>query len=108
MRHCGCSRPIRPRPGGGSCSPPRSPTETVRRGTDHADRAAVLVESALPLDKLVSAHVDDLVAAPDVHAAIGALSTPRTTVTTTRKFIVDGAEGHDLLWYAASELPYLF
>ncbi len=83
------------------------PAEAIRRGAGHADRAAVIVGSAVPLGKVVSAHVDDLVAAPDVHAAIGALPAADTG-DDDAKFIVDGAEGHDLLWYAASELPYLF
>src|SRR5260370_11467480 len=82
------------------------PAETVGRGAGHADRAAVLVGSAIPLDKVVSAHVDDLVAAPDVHAAIGALEAADKG-DDDAKFIVDGAEGHDLLWYSASELVYL-
>ncbi len=81
--------------------------ETVCRGVGQADRAAVLVGSAIPLDKVVSAHVDDLVATPDVNAAIGALPAADTG-DDDAKFIVDGAEGHDLLWYAVSELPYLF
>ncbi len=83
------------------------PGETVCRGASHADRAAVLVGSAVPLDKVGSAHIDDLVAAPDVHAAICALPAADKG-DGDAKFLVDGAEGHELLWYAASELPYLF
>jgi Family of unknown function (DUF6912) len=83
------------------------PAETVHHGDGHADRAAILVRSAVPLDKIVSAHVDDLIAAPDVHAAIDALDAADKG-DDDAQFIVDGAEGHELLWYAASELAYLF
>jgi uncharacterized protein DUF6912 len=83
------------------------PEKSVLRGAGHADRASVLVGSAIPLDKVVSAHVDDIVAALDVQAAIGALPAADGG-DEDAKFIVDGAEGHELLWFAASELPYLF
>jgi Family of unknown function (DUF6912) len=82
------------------------PAEAVSRADGDADRAAIVVWSAVPLDKVVSAHIDDLVAAPDVHAAIGALDAADKGDDDAR-FIVDGAEGHELLWYAASEIPYL-
>jgi hypothetical protein len=81
--------------------------QAVCRGTNHAERAAVLLVTGLPLDSVVSAHVDDLVAAPDVHAAIGALAAADNG-DDDAKFIVDCAEGHDLLWYSASDLAYLF
>jgi hypothetical protein len=81
--------------------------ETVCRGASSSDRAAVLVGSAVPLGKVVSAHIDDLVAAPDVQAAIGALPAADKG-DEDAKFVVDSAEGHELLWYAASELPHLF
>jgi Family of unknown function (DUF6912) len=70
------------------------------------DRAAVLVMAAVPLAKVVSAHVDDPVAAADIRAAVAALSAADHG-DDDAKFAVDGAEGHELLWYAASELPYL-
>ena len=83
------------------------PAETVYRSAAPADRAAILVRSAVPLAKVVSAHVDDHVATPDVHAAIDALDAADKG-DDDAQFIVDSAEGHELLWYAASELPYLF
>ena len=83
------------------------PAETVHRSDGDADRAAVLVRSAVPLDKIVSAHVDDLVASPDVLAAVAALDAADKG-DDDAQFIVDGAEGHELLWYGASELAYLF
>jgi len=82
------------------------PAETGYRNPGQADRAAIWLRSAVPLDKVVSAHVDDLVAAPDVHAAIDALDAADKG-DDDAQFIVDGTEGHDLLWYAASEFPYL-
>ncbi|HUK73513.1 MAG TPA: hypothetical protein VLW50_33010 [Streptosporangiaceae bacterium] len=82
------------------------PGEKVCRGDSHADRATVLVGSAVPLDKIVSAHIDDIIAAPDVHTAIGALPAADKG-DQDAKFLVDSAEGHELLWYAAAELGYV-
>jgi Family of unknown function (DUF6912) len=89
------------------------PDEEVTRcsGTadrlDRPDRAAVLVTSAVPMTKVVSAHIDDPLAAPDIRAAADAISAADDGDDDAR-FTVDGAEGHELLWYAASELPYLY
>ena len=37
----------------------------------------------------------------------GRAARPPTRATTTRSSLVDGAEGHELLWFATQELPYL-
>ena len=87
-------------------------TEAVDQGVaardrpDRADRAAVLVMTEVPMAKVVSAHIDDPVATADVRAAVAALPAAADGDEDAR-FTVDGAEGHELLWYAASELPYL-
>jgi Family of unknown function (DUF6912) len=74
---------------------------------DRPDRAAVRVTTGVPMAKVVSAHIDDPVAAADVRAAVAALPAADEGDEDAR-FIVDGAEGHELLWYAASELPHLY
>jgi len=80
--------------------------ENATRPTS-ADRAAVVVGAIIPLGKIVSAHVDDIEAAPDIKAAVAALPDADAGDADAR-FTVDGAEGHELLWYAACELSYLF
>jgi Family of unknown function (DUF6912) len=91
----------------------KMPEEAVTRSTgtadrlDRPDRAAVLVTASVPMTKVVSAHIDDTLAAPDIRAAAGAIAAADDG-DDDAKFIVDGAEGHELLWYAASELPYLY
>lgn len=66
----------------------------------------VQVTAALPLDRVASGHVDDLLAVSDVSKAATALAAADTGDEDAR-FLVDGAEGHDLLWYATQELPYV-
>jgi hypothetical protein len=89
------------------------PDEAVTRGSspadrlDRPDRAAVVVTAAVPMAKVVSAHIDDPVAAPDIRAAVGAVAAADYG-DDDAKFTVDSAEGNELLWYAASELPYLY
>ena len=56
---------------------------------------------------LASAHVDDPTAAADVRAAAAAVPAADRG-DDDAKFTVDSAEGHELLWYAVQELPYLF
>jgi hypothetical protein len=72
-----------------------------------SDRALVRLVTPVPIAKIVSGHVDDLVAMDDVRAAIAAL--PDADVgDEDARFAVDGAEGHELMWYATQELPHLF
>ena len=67
-----------------------------------------LVEIKVPvtLREIVSGHVDDPQAAADVAAAIAALPAADAG-DDDAQFAVDGAEGHDLMWYATQELPHL-
>jgi hypothetical protein len=67
----------------------------------------VLISAAVPLRRVASGHVDDLLAMPDIAAAADALRAAEAGGDDAR-FVVDGAEGHELLWYATQELPYLF
>ena len=82
------------------------PAEQVKLdGRDH-EPARVLVTAAVPLARLASGHVDDAEAAADVRAAVGALPAADAGDEDAR-FAVDGAEGHELGWYATQELSYL-
>ena len=63
----------------------------------------VLLSAPIPLARVVSGHVDDLLAVPDVTAAVQALAAADGG-DDDAQFLVDGAEGHDLMWYATQEL----
>ena len=67
-----------------------------------------LVEVGAPvtMDQVVSAHVDDLLAVDDIAEAATALPAADKG-DDDAQFAVDGAEGHELLWFASQELPYL-
>ncbi|HYA51658.1 MAG TPA: hypothetical protein VEG33_10850, partial [Streptosporangiaceae bacterium] len=58
------------------------------------------------MDQVVSAHVDDLLAAADIAGAAAALPAADKG-DDDAQFAVDGAEGHELLWYASQELGFL-
>lgn len=68
--------------------------------------AAVLVSAAIPLPKVASGHVDDDAAEADVAAAAAASAAADAGVDDAQ-FTVDGAEGHELGWYATQELRHL-
>ncbi|HVB43606.1 MAG TPA: hypothetical protein VNF47_12990 [Streptosporangiaceae bacterium] len=76
----------------------------VKNGLDEPGRVTV----ALPVSfaDVVSGHVDDEVAIADIEAAAAALPASDGG-DSDAKFVVDSAEGHELLWYAAQELIYL-
>jgi hypothetical protein len=67
-----------------------------------------LVEVSAPVmvSQVVSGHVDDQLAAADIAEAVAALPAADKGDDDAR-FVVDGAEGHELLWYASQELPHL-
>lgn len=75
-------------------------------GTDLADRGRVRVTRPVPLAKVAAVHVDDADAVPDVVAAIDALPAADKGDDDAR-FTVDGAEAHELMWYATQEIPDL-
>ncbi len=84
--------------------------DEVARADQDADAAAdpanVTVTAPVPVAKIVSAHVDDAQAMRDIRAAIAALSAADAG-DEDAAFDVDQAEGHELGWYAAQELPDL-
>ncbi|TDB81372.1 hypothetical protein E1264_32795 [Actinomadura sp. KC216] len=75
-------------------------------GLANDDRATVTLSEAVPWKKIASGHVDDANAADDIAAAADALPAADAGDDDAR-FTVDGAEGHELLWYATQELPHL-
>jgi hypothetical protein len=78
------------------------PDGWVRQRPD-LDRAVVEVASAVPLGKVVSAHVDDAAAHDAVAAAADAV-VAADLGDDDAQFTVDEAEGHELMWYATQEL----
>jgi hypothetical protein len=66
----------------------------------------VLIGAAVPLRWVASGHIDDLLAVGDISEAAAALPAADKGDDDAR-FIVDGAEGHELLWYATQELPHI-
>ena len=82
------------------------PADQVKLDARDREPARVLVTVAIPVDKLASAHVDDTEAGPDVRSAVDALDAADAGDDDAR-FAVDGAEGHELGWYATQELAYL-
>lgn len=75
-------------------------------GQPDGDPAAVRVAATVPLTSVVSAHVDDVHAEPDVAAAVRALP-DADAGDDDAAFTVDGAEAHELAWYAVQEIPDL-
>lgn len=67
---------------------------------------AVLLDSPVPMADVVSAHVDDPVAMPEIRAAVDALAAADAG-DEDAAFTVDGAEGHELAWYASQEISDL-
>jgi hypothetical protein len=63
----------------------------------------VLLSAPVPLARVASGHVDDLAAMADIAAAVQALAAADAG-DDDAQFLVDGAEGHELLWYATQEL----
>jgi hypothetical protein len=66
----------------------------------------VVIGAPVPIQRLASAHVDDPEAGADVRSAAEALAAADAGDEDAR-FVVDGAEGHELGWYATQELSYL-
>ncbi|NAZ85408.1 DUF6912 family protein [Kineococcus indalonis] len=69
-------------------------------------RSRVVLEQDLTLAALVSVHVDDAEAEADVRAALAALPAADAGDEDAR-FTVESVEGHELLWYDATELSLL-
>jgi hypothetical protein len=82
------------------------PDDAVSMSADLEERARVRLAAAVPLVEIAAAHVDDLSAVEDVEAAVAALPAADRGDDDAR-FVVDGAEANDLLWYATQEIPDL-
>jgi hypothetical protein len=82
------------------------PADQVKPDTRDKEPARVLVKDAVDLARLASAHVDDRAAEDDVRQAGQALAAADAG-DEDAQFAVDGAEGHELAWYATQELPFL-
>jgi hypothetical protein len=76
------------------------------RGLDPANLGLVRLTAPVPIGKAAAVHVDSSDAQGDVSAAADALGAADTGDEDAR-FIVDGAEDHELLWYATQEIPGL-
>ncbi|MFD5482959.1 DUF6912 family protein [Streptomyces hawaiiensis] len=76
------------------------------RGPDPAEPGEVRVAGAVPLGKAASVHVDAADAEADVTAAAEAL-TAADGGDDDARFVVDGAEDHELLWFATQEIANL-
>jgi hypothetical protein len=82
------------------------PPEQVSWDVRDDEPARVVISEAVPLARLAAAHVDDPEAGADVRFAAEALPAADAGDEDAR-FAVDGAEGHELGWYATQELSYL-
>jgi DNA mismatch endonuclease, patch repair protein len=82
------------------------PADQVKPDPRDAEPARVVITQAVPLARLASAHVDAPEADADVRSAVRALPLADAGDEDAR-FTVDGAEGHELGWYATQELSYL-
>ncbi|WP_433175886.1 DUF6912 family protein [Actinoallomurus sp. CA-150999] len=87
--------------------PDKAVTNAVGDLVHAEDRAVVRVSEPIPFNKIVSGHIDDAEAEPDVRAARAAIEAADAGDEDAR-FTVDGASGHDLMWYATQELQHLF
>ncbi|MGA4849218.1 DUF6912 family protein [Streptomyces sp. G5(2025)] len=76
------------------------------RGLDQGALGEVRVAGALSLGKVAAVHVDAGDAEGDVAAAAAALGAADMGDEDAR-FVVDGAEDHELLWFATQEIPGL-
>ena len=75
-------------------------------GTDFDEPALVRVTAAIRVRDVASGHVDDSTAASQIAAAVAALPAADAGDDDAR-FVVDGAEGFELQWYATQELGFL-
>jgi len=69
-------------------------------------RSAVRVDHAVPVARVVSGHLDDTAAEVAVAAAADAVVAAELG-SDDAQFVVDEADGHELMWYAAQELDAL-
>jgi hypothetical protein len=82
------------------------PDQQVGTTAGFDEPTVVEILAPVPLARVVSGHIDGEVAMADVAEAVAALPAADSGDDDAR-FVVDGAEGHELLWYASQELPHL-
>jgi hypothetical protein len=82
------------------------PAEQVKPDPRDGEPARVVIIQAVQVKDLDAAHVDAPEAGADVRSAVVALPAADAGDEDAR-FTVDGAEGHELGWYATQELSYL-
>jgi len=82
------------------------PDELVTGCGGFDDPALVQVSVQVRLADMASGHIDDPQAEADIRAAVAAL-TAADGGDEDARFTVDGAEGHELLWYATQELRHV-
>jgi hypothetical protein len=82
------------------------PDGTVQAAGESPYRGAVYVSTPIPISAIASIHIDDALAEPEILAAVGALAAAEAG-DEDAVFVVDGAEGHELLWYDVTELDDL-
>ncbi|MFJ6656212.1 DUF6912 family protein [Streptomyces sp. NPDC091377] len=76
------------------------------RGLEPGALGEVRVDGAVALARAAAVHVDAGDAEADVSAAADALGAADQGDDDAR-FVVDGAEDHELLWFATQEIPQL-
>ncbi|GAB7108795.1 hypothetical protein JCM4814A_71090 [Streptomyces phaeofaciens JCM 4814] len=86
--------------------PDRAAVADPGSGSDQAVPGEVRVAGPVPLAKAASVHVDADDAEEDVAAAAGALAAADGGDGDAQS-VVDGAEEHELLWFARQEIPSL-
>jgi hypothetical protein len=82
------------------------PDEQVGWDGGFDEPTVVKISAPVPLRRVAAGHIDDLLAVGDISDAVAALPAADKGDDDAR-FIVDGAEGHELLWYATQELPHI-
>jgi hypothetical protein len=82
------------------------PDERIIKVTAFDEPALVEIDGTVPVHLIVSGHIDDPRATEDIRAAVAAL--PKSDEgDDDARFAVDGAEGHELMWYASQELVFV-
>jgi hypothetical protein len=76
------------------------------RGLDVSALGEVRLAAPVSLSRAAAVHMDADDAEPDIIVAAEALGAADAGDEDAR-FVVDGAEDHELLWYATQEIPFL-
>lgn len=76
------------------------------RGLDQSALGEVRIHTTVPLAKAAAVHIDSGDAEADIAAAAEALGAADLG-DDDAQFVVDGAEDHELMWYATQEIPNL-